>query len=321
MALVLRSLILVAILAASAASAQTWPTRPIQVIVPWPAGGGTDLIARAVMTRVQPRLGQPIVIENRPGASGIIGTKAAATAAADGYTFVVGVTNTHGINPSFFKKLPYDAMSDFQPVTLLAIGPHVLLVNAALPVKSVQELVELVRSEPGKHNFASYGNGSTAHLAGQSLKDATGVNIVHVPYKGIPPALTDLLGGQVTMLFSTTAAAMPHIKAGKLRALAVTDSRRLDALPDVPTMAELGFKDAVLTHWYGLLAPAGTPRAMVDRMAKEVAAVLALPELQETFAQYGVVPAPMSPETYAAFIREEIVRWGTLVRASGATGD
>ncbi len=321
MALAPRSLILVAALAAGAASAQTWPAKPIQVIVPWPTGGGTDLIARAVMTRVQPRLGQPIVIDNRPGASGIIGTKAAAMAAADGYTFVIGVTNTHGINPTFFKKLPYDAASDFQPVTLLAVGPHVLLVNSALQAKSVQELVELARAEPGKHNFASYGNGSTAHLAGQSLKDATGIDIVHVPYKGIPPALTDLLGGQVTLLFSTTAAAMPHIKSGKLRALAVTDSRRLDVLPDVPTMAELGFKDAVLTHWYGLLAPAGTPRPVVDRMAKEVGAVLALPELRETFAQYGVVPAPMTPEQYATFIREEITRWGTLVRASGASGD
>lgn len=301
--------------------AQTWPSRPITIVVPWPAGGGTDIIARSVAQRLQVRLGQTVVVDNKPGASGIIGTQAVAKAPADGYTYVLGVTNTHAINASYFKKLPYDPVKDFQPVTLLAVGPHLLLVNASNPARSVQELVQAAKAQPGKFTFASYGNGSTAHLAGEALKSAAGLDMTHVPYKGIPPAIIDLVGGQVTMLFSTTAAALPQIKAGKLKALAVTSDKRLEALPDVPTMQEAGFRDAVLTHWYGLLAPVGTPKPIVDRVAKEIAEILGSPEIRDAYAVHGVVPTPSTPDQYAAFIRDEIARWGRLVAAAGVVGD
>jgi tripartite-type tricarboxylate transporter receptor subunit TctC len=308
-------------LAASLAVAQAWPARPLTVIVPWPAGGGTDIIARTVTQRLQMRLGQPVVIDNKAGASGIIGTQAAAKAAPDGYTLVLGVTNTHAINASYFKKLPYDPVKDFQPISLLAIGPHLLVVNAANPARTLQELVQAVKAQPGKFSFASYGNGSTAHLAGEALKSAAGLDMTHVPYKGIPPAIIDVVGGQVTMLFSTTAAALPQIKAGKLKALAVTSEKRLDVLPDVPTMQEAGFRDAVLLHWYGLLAPAGTPRPIVDRLARELAAILGSSEIRDTFAVHGVAPLADSPDQFAAFMRDEVARWGKLVAASGVTGD
>ena len=281
-----------------------WPQKPIQLIVPFPAGGGTDIIARSVANRLAPRLGQPIVIDNRPGASGVIGTQAVAKAPPDGYTLVLGVTNTHAVNPTFFKSLPYDAQKDFQPVSLLAVGPHVLVVNANTPAKTLPELVALIKSQPGKHTFASYGNGSTAHLLGEMMREADKLEYTHVPYKGIPPALQDLLGERVTLLYSTTAAALPHIKSGKLRALAITSEKRLDLLPDVPTMNELGRPDATLNHWYGVLAPAGTPMAIVDKLAREIAAVLQLPEIRETHEQAGVAPTSSTPEQFAAFISE-----------------
>ena len=298
-----------------------WPQKPIQLIVPFPAGGGTDIIARTVAQRLGPRLGTSIIVDNKPGASGVIGTQAVARAAPDGYTLVLGVTNTHAVNPTFFKSLPYDAQKDFQPISLLAMGPHVLVVNANTPAKTLPELVALIKSQPGKHTFASYGNGSTAHLLGEMMRDADKLEYTHVPYKGIPPALQDLLGERVTLLFSTTAAALPHIRSGKLRALAVTGEKRLDLLPDVPTMNELGRPEATLGHWYGLLAPAGTPAPIIDRLAREIAAVLQLPEIKETYEQAGVEPTSSTPEQFAAFIRSEIPRWGRLVRISGITSE
>ena len=312
---------LVPALIACASGAQTYPAKPIQLVVPFPAGGGTDILARTVAQRLAPRLGQAVVIDNRPGASGIIGAQLVAKAVPDGYTLVVGVTNTHAINTTFFKKLPYDAQKDFLPVGMVALGPHLLLVNSASPARTLAELVQLVKTQPGIHSFASYGLGSTAHLAGEMLKDRAGIDMTHVPYKGIPPALADLAGGQVTTLFSTTAAAIPLIRSGKLRALAVTSDRRMEGLPDVPTMEEAGMRDAVLSHWYGLFAPAGTPQAVVDRLSAELRGILFTPELRDTFAAHGVVPMPMTPGEFAAFQREEIQRWGRIVRASGATAD
>ena len=252
-----------------AAAQATWPQKPIQLVVPFPAGGGTDIIARTVAQRLAPRLGQPIVIENRPGASGVIGTQLVQKAVPDGYTLVLGVTNTHAVNPTYFKSLPYDAQKDFQPVSLLAVGPHVLVVNANTPAKSLTELVALLKSQPGKHSFASYGNGSTAHLLGEMMRDADKLEYTHVPYKGIPPALQDLLGERVTLLYSTTAAALPHIRSGKLRALAVTSEKRLDLLPDVPTMSELGRPDATLNHWYGVRAGGNADNAGRETRARD----------------------------------------------------
>jgi len=299
----------------------TWPSKPIQLVVPWPAGGGTDIIARTIANKLQARLGTPVIVDNRAGASGLIGTQYAAKAEPDGYTIVLGVTNTHAINPTYFKKLPYDPVKDFQPISMLAVGPHVLVVNAKLPVKTLPELVAMVKAQPGKLSFASYGNGSTAHLLGEQMKQTDHLDMTHVPYRGIPPALQDLIGGQVTMLFSTTAAALPHIKSGNLRALAITSEKRLELLPDVPTMIELNRPDATLNHWYGLLAPAGTPRAVVDRLSKETRAALQGNDVKDTFTQAGVTPWPMSPEEFAAFIRSEIAKWGKLVKASGIQGD
>ena len=315
-------LLAVMMIQSSVAGAQSvWPQRPVQIVVPFPAGGGTDIIARTVAAKLQTKLGQSVVIDNRAGASGIIGTQAVAKAVPDGYTFVLGVTNTHAINPTFFKKLPYDAIKDFQPVSLFASGPHVLVINAATPVNSIGDLVALIKSQPARHSFASYGNGSTAHLLGVMFKDMDRLDIAHIPYKGIPPALQDLLGGQVTMLFSTTAAAIPHIKSGRLRALAITDEKRMDVLPDVPTMIELGRKEATLNHWYGLLAPIRTPRPIVDRMAREIAAVMQLADVKDTFTQAGVSPAANTPDQFAGFIRDEIERWGRLVKSAGISGD
>ena len=316
-----RIFLLAAFLIAGAAQAQGYPSKAVQVVVPFPAGGGTDILARAVAQRLAPRLGQPMVIDNRPGASGIIGTQLVAKAVPDGHTLVLGVTNTHAINPAFFKKLPYDPQKDFAPVGLIALGPHLLVVNTANPARTVAELVRMVRAQPGKHSFASYGLGSTAHLAGEMLKDAARIDMTHVPYKGIPPALADVMGGQVTMLFTTTAAAIPLIRSGKLRALAVTSDRRLESLPEVPTMPEAGFPDAILSHWYGLYAPAATPQPVIERLSAELRAVLSAPELREAFAAHGVVPMPMSPMEFASFQRDEIQRWGKIVRASGATAD
>jgi tripartite-type tricarboxylate transporter receptor subunit TctC len=298
-----------------------WPHKPVQLIVPWPAGGGTDIIARTVTQRLQARIGQPIVVDNRAGASGIIGTQAAANAVPDGYTLVLGVTNTHAINGTYFRKLPYDILKDFQPVSMLAVGPHVLVINPALPARSFGGLVALLKSQPGKHAFASYGNGSTAHLLGEQLKRADDLDITHVPYRGIPPALQDVMGGQVSMIFSTTAAALPLIRSGKLRALAVTAEHRLEGLPDVPTMIELKRPEATLNHWYGLLVPAGVPRPIVDRLAAETRAVLQGSDVKEVFEKAGVTPWPLNPDQFSAFMKEEIGRWGALVKAAGIVGD
>ncbi|MFN0162641.1 MAG: Bug family tripartite tricarboxylate transporter substrate binding protein [Burkholderiales bacterium] len=311
-----------ATLGGGTASAQAiWPQKPVQLIVPWPAGGGTDIIGRAVAQRLATRLGQSVVIENRAGASGNIGTQAAARAAPDGYTLVLGVTNTHAINSSYFRSLPYDPLKDFQAVTMLAIGPHVLVINANQPARNIAELVALLRAQPGKHAYASYGNGSTAHLLGEQLRQAEKLDLTHAPYRGIPPALQDLIGGQVSLLFSTTAAAIPQIRGGRLRALAITSEKRLDALPEVATMIELQRPDATLNHWYGLFAPAGTPRAIVDRLAQETEVVLQAADLREIFNQAGVAPVPMTPDATSAFVRSEVTRWGALVKAAGIVGE
>lgn len=303
------------------ASAETWPTKPVTLVVPWPAGGGTDVIARTVATKLQERLGQPFVFENRPGASGIIGTESVARAPADGHTFVLGVTNTHAINATFFKQLRYDIKRDFEPIALLATGPHVVLVNSATPVKNLAEFVAYARQSKVPLSYASYGNGSTAHLIAALFRARNKLDMVHVPYKGIPPAIADLLGSQVSMLVSTTGAALPQIKAGRLRAIAVIEPQRMSQLPDVPTMSEQGYPDADYTHWYGIFAPAKTPGAIVDRLASEIQAVLTNPQVQKAFADAGVNANFKNPEAFRQYVGVEIERWGKLVELSGVRGD
>jgi len=303
------------------ATTAPWPTRPVTLVVPWPAGGGTDVIARTVATKLQERLGQPFVIENRPGASGIIGTELVARAPGDGYALVLGVTNTHAINATFFKQLRYDTKRDFEPVALLATGPHVVLVNSATPATNLAEYVAYVRQSKVPMSYASYGNGSTAHLIGELFRAHNKLDMVHVPYKGIPPAITDLLGNQVSMLVSTTGAALPQIKSGKLRALAVIDTQRMPQLPGVPTMSEQGYSDADYTHWYGIFAPAKTPATIVNGLAAEVQAVLALPQVQKAFVDAGVNANYKGPEAFRQFVDAEIERWGKLVVLSGVRGD
>jgi len=303
------------------ASTDTWPTKPVTLVVPWPPGGGTDVIARAVANKLQDRLGRSVVVDNRAGASGIIGTELVARAPADGHTLVLGVTNTHAINSTFFKQLRYDARRDFEPVALLATGPHLVLVNAATPAKNLAEFVAFVRQSRTPLSYASYGTGSTAHLISEVFRSQNKLDMVHVPYKGIPPAITDLLGNQVSMLVSTTGAALPQIRAGKLRAIAVVDTQRMPQLPDVMTMSEQGYKDADYTHWYGILAPAKTPRPIVDRLATEIQAVLAMPEVQKTFADAGVNANFRNPDAFRQFIGNEVDRWGKMVELSGARGD
>src|SRR5438552_13835540 len=246
----------------SGASAQTYPTRPIRLVVPFPAGGTTDILAREVGQRLSMTLGQPVVIDNRPGAAGNIGADLVAKSAPDGYTLLMGTVGTHAINASLYAKMPYDHVKDFAPIILVAGVPNVLVVNPSLPVNSVQELIAYAKANPGKLNFASSGPGTSIHLSGELFKVMAGVQMTHVPYKGSAPALQDLLGGQVQLMFDNLPPSLPHIKAGKLRALAVTSVARSPALPDVPTIAESGLPGFEASSWFGILVPAGTPSAI-----------------------------------------------------------
>ena len=322
--LLLAAVFSAAMTAAVPAHAQErWPARPVTLVIPFPAGGGTDIIARTLAVRLQERLGRPFVIENRPGAGGLIGTQQVAKAAPDGYTYVIGITNTFAINPAFYKDktLPYDPVKDFQPVSMLAIGPHVLVIHPDTPAKTMREYIEWGKTQKDKLSYASYGNGSTAHLITEMLKEQNGLDFVHVPYKGIPPALADVMGGRVTLLVSSTAPAVPLIQAGRLRALAIYGDKRLESLPDVPTMQELGFKETNLQIWYGLFAPAGTPMPIVERMNTELRAILSSREVQDIFVKAGIFASPTGIDEYAVFVKAETERWGRLVRISGAQAE
>ncbi len=313
--------IILLLLVWNAHAQETWPARPVTLVIPFPPGGGTDIIARTLAVRLQERLGRAFVIENRPGAGGLIGTQQVAKAAPDGYTYVIGITNTFAINPSFYKSLPYDPVKDFQPISLLAIGPHVLVIHPDTPARTIREYIDYGRTQKGKLSYASYGNGSTAHLITEMFKEQNGLDFVHVPYKGIPPALADLMAGRVTLLVSSTAPAVPLIQAGRLRALAIYGDRRLESLPEVPTMQELGFKDTNLQIWYGLFAPAGTPMPIAVRLNGELRAILGSREVQDIFVKAGIFAAPTGIEEYAGFVRAETDRWGRLVKISGAQAE
>jgi tripartite-type tricarboxylate transporter receptor subunit TctC len=307
-------------LATCPAWAQSYPDRAIRMVVPFPPGGPTDLLARIVAPRLAERLGQAVVIDNKPGASGMIGADAVAKAAPDGYTLLVNAS-IHVINPSLYAKLPYDAINDFAAVGNLADVPLVLTVHPKVAARSVSELVALARNGATPLAFASAGNATSQHLSGEAFKAAAGVDLLHVPYKGSAPALNDLVGGQVQLMFDSMPSSMPFIKSGALRALAVTTARRSAALPDVPTLAESGYAGFAISTWYGVWAPAATPAAIVLRVSHELAAVMRLPDVRERFAALGAEPVGNTPQEFDAFTKVEQAKWRGIVKKSGARVD
>lgn len=301
-------------LLAPAAFAQPWPTKPVTLVVPFPAGGTTDVLARALAEKLQQSLGQPVIVESRPGAGATLGADYVAKAKPDGYTLLIGAVH-HTIASSVYKKLPYDFQKDFVPITGLALVPNVLVVNAgATPAKSVAELVAAVKAHPGQWSYGSNGNGTAQHLIGTQFQNATGTTLLHVPYKGSGPLATDLLGAQIQMSFDTITPVLPHIKAGKLRALAVTTARRSSALPDVPTLEEAGLKGFDIGTWFGVLAPAATPRDIVARLNAEMVKVIQAPEFRKRMDEIGAEPTGGSSEQLAAQIRSETGRFAKLVK-------
>lgn len=298
------------------AAAQTpYPARPVRIVVPVAPGGGTDYTARLLAEKLAPVMGQPFIVDNRPGGSGNVGVQAVATAPADGYTLVMPITS-FPINPSL-HKLPFDTVKDFAPVVLAGTLPLVLVVNPALPARSVAELIALARQQPGAVNYANSGTGTTAHLAGELFKRMAGVQMASVNYKGGGPAVTDLLGGHVQAYFATIASVVQHIESGKLRALAVTSSSRVPELPNVPTVAESGLPGFDVTAWFGLFAPANTPRPAIERLNRELVKILALPEVREKMAVHGMQPGGGTPEALGTFLVSEIDKWGKVVREAG----
>jgi tripartite-type tricarboxylate transporter receptor subunit TctC len=306
---------------ATVASAQGYPTRTIRLVVPFPAGGTTDILAREVAQKLTEVLGQAVVVDNRPGAAGNIGSDLVAKSAPDGYTLLMGTVGTHAINPSLYSKMPYDHVKDFAPVVLVAGVPNVLVVNPALPVNSVSDLIKLAKDKPGQLNFASSGSGTSIHLSGELFKTMAGVDMTHVPYKGSSPALTDLIGGQVQIMFDNLPSALPQIKGGRLRAIAVTSLKRAPVLPDIPTINESGLPGFEASSWFGVLAPAGTPAAVVARINTEVNKWLQSADAREKLLGQGAEAAGGSPERFANHIRAESEKWAKVVKASGAKVD
>ena len=302
---------------AQLAAAQTYPQRAIHLIVPFPPGGGNDTVARAIAQQTGPALGQPIVVDNRPGAGGIIGADAAARSAPDGYTLFLGGVASHAVNPHMHTRLPYDPVKDFAPITLVASAPSVLVVHPSVPARTIQEFAAHARANPGKLNYASNGNGSSSHIAAVLYETNAGVKMTHVPYKGVGPALTDLMTGRIEVMFNSIVAILPHIQAGKLRALAVTSKARSSLLPDVPTVAESGWPQYEAGSWYGILAPAGTPSAIIDRLHQEIVKSLKDPEVQKRLAAEGADVIGSTPQEFAAHIRGELARMGQAVKAAG----
>lgn len=303
----------------STAAAQAFPNKPLRIVVPLSAGAA-DTLSRTIGAKLTERWGQPVVVENRPGAGTTIGTDLVAKAPADGYTLLMA-TFSHAVNATFYRKLPFDVSKDFAAVTLVASAPNVLEVNPAVPAKSVAELIALAKKQPGKLHFASAGNGSSSHLAGELFKSLAKVEIVHVPYKGSAPAMTDLLGGRVEMTFDPLPSSLAHIKGGKLRPLAVTTAKRSAALPDVPTLAEAGVRGYELNGWSGILVHADTPKDIVRQLNREIVAIIKAPDIRERFAKMGFDIVGNTPEDFQAFIEAEVAKWGKVVRAANIHAD
>ena len=304
---------------APAPASAAYPERPITIIVPFTPAGTTDILARIVGKFMGDRLGQTVIIDNRAGAGGNIGTQAVAKAAPDGYTIVMATVGTHAINQALYQKMPFDPVKDFAPIGRVAMVPNVLVVNSESTIRTVADLIAQGKAEPGKLTFASAGNGTSIHLSGELFKSMTGIDMRHIPFRGSAPAVTALLGGQVDMMFDNLPSSAGQIKAGKLRAVAVTSAARAPSLPSVPTIAEAGVPGYEATSWFGLLAPAGTPAPIIKTLNESLAAVLKLPEVQRQFSEQGAQAHPETPEQFAAFIRVELAKWSKTVKESGAT--
>lgn len=304
------------LLLAGGAAAQPYPSKPVRIVIPFPAGGGADSIIRSFSGRLADAFGQPLLIDNRSGANGNVGTELVAKSAPDGYTLLFNGSGTLAINPSLYTKLPYDPLRDFAPVALTVLQPHVLTVHPSMPIRTVNDLIALARSQPGKLNFASSGNGSLAHLGGELFRTAARVDVVHVPYKGAAPALVDLLAGQVHMVFASSPSVMPHVTSKRLRAVAVTTRKRIAIMPQTPTVIESGLPDFILTGWYGMLAPTGTPAAIVSRLNADLVRTHALPDIRQRLADFGLEIETSTPDEFAEFMRVEIAKYAKVVRAA-----
>jgi len=313
-------------LLAPLALADSWPSRPVKIVVPFAPGGTTDILARAIAPELSKAFGQQFVVDNRGGAGGNVGAEIVAKSPADGYTLLMGTVGTHGINKALYAKLPYDPQKDFAPITLVAGVPNVMVVNAekakALNINTVNDFIKYARANPGKLNMASSGNGTSIHLAGELFKSMTGTFMTHIPYRGSGPALMDMVGGNMDVMFDNLPSSLPHIRSGKLKALAVTSAQRSAVLPDVPTVEEAaGLKGFEASSWFGLLAPAGTPPDIVSRIQQEVAKSFHEPAIKEKLLAQGAIPGGMTPQEFTRFIDAEIKKWAGVVKASGAKVD
>jgi len=307
--------------AALPAFGQAYPTKPVKVVVPFPAGGTTDILARHVAAKLSERLGQQFIVDNKAGAGGNIGTEFTAKADADGYTIMMGTIGTHAINISLYNKLGYDPVKDFAPLSLVAMVANVLVVHPSVPAKNVQEFIALAKAQPGKLNFGTPGNGTSGHLSAELFKTMTGTDLIHVPYRGSGPMLTDLLGGNVQFTFDNLPSALPHIRSGALRALGVTTPKRWPSTPDIPTIAEQGLPDYSATAWFAMYAPVKTPAPILAKLNSEIDAILKTPEMKAQFDQQGAEPVGGKPEVLADLMKTEIEKWAKAVKASGAKID
>jgi tripartite-type tricarboxylate transporter receptor subunit TctC len=298
-----------------------YPAKPIRFVVPFPPGGPLDIVARYIGQDLNRAWNQPVLVDNRPGAGGNIGADIVAKAPPDGYTILMGAVSTHAINVTLYSKLPYDPIRDFAPITLVTSVPNVLVVHPSVPARNVKELIALAKARPGQLNFASGSTGSAGHLAGELFKTMAGVDMVHIPYKGAAPAVTDLLGGHVSLMFDNLASALPNIKAARVRALAVTTSRRSPFLPDLPTISESGLRGFDVGTWFGVFAPGGTARDIVMRLNTEIVRILNAPSMKERLAPLGAEAMPDTPEAFSALVKSEMAKYAKIVRASGAKVD
>jgi len=315
------SLVTMFAIGAGEASAQSYPSKPIRLICPFPPGGTTDVVARIVAQGLSEAWGQQVIVDNRPGAGALIGTEMAAKSAADGYTALLGSITTHAVNPALHKKLNFDVISDFAPVTLVVSSPQLLAVHPSVAAKSVKELVALAKARPGQLNYASAGSGSSPHLTFELFKSAAAIDVRHVPYKGTGPAITELVGGQVQAIITGVVALMPHLKSGRLRGLAVTSKARVGVLPELPTIAESGLPNFDVSSWFGVFLPAGTPRAIVTKMNGQVRKIVEAPEVRKRLIDLGADPETNTPEQFAAYVKSEKARWGKVVQDTGARVD
>ena len=308
--------VIAAALCGAGACAQSFPSKPIRLIVPYPPGGGTDFVARIVALRLPEMIGENVVVDNRPGASGLIGTELAARAPADGYTLLL-VDSSLPINVTYYKNAKYDAIKGFDPITDVADTPYMLVVSPGGPYQNVRELINAAKAQPGKINFGSGGNGSGGHLTGEFFQTRAGVKFTHVPYKGLGLALTDVIGGQIQLVFTSAPPAMGLIKSGRIKALGVATEKRMASLPDVPTFAEQGVKDLVVVNWYGIASIGGTPKPVLDKLHAALLKVIALPDVKEKFASGALEPAPMSQAAFRKLIADELSRWSAVIKTAG----